>query len=166
MKPKKNKQNTTTSVVRAAMKDTAKNVRSPKVVRNGKVKPQLNETNTQIDRIIINYDLIFKNKHLLNSPTFSSNSEFISVPSSAKGFGAERIKVKSNIETVIVKFIPKNKKLQKLQELFLENKPFDFLATYKNGTKILANGFITEIKSDFDSEEYSFSFIPNRFKFI
>ena len=165
MKPKKNKQNTTTSVVRAAMKDTAKNVRSPKVVRNGKVKPVV-KSKLEIDRIILNHDLIFKNKHLLNSPTFSSNSEFISVPPSAKGFGAERIKVKSNIETVIVKFIPKNKKLQKLQELFLENKPFDFLATYKNGTKILANGFITEIKSDFDSEEYSFSFIPNRFKFI
>jgi len=163
MKPKKNK---TTLVVQDAMKAVAKDVIKPKVVRSGKVKPQLNEPNKKIDKIIINYDLIFKNKQLLNNPSFSSEPKYITIPPKEKGFAPQKILANFTPNPVTIIFVPTNKKLQKLKELLENMKHIDLIAVYKNGSKIRAFGFISEIKADSFTEEYSFNFTPNSFSFI
>lgn len=166
MNNKKNKKpNMTTLVVRDAMKSVAKDIRKPKVVRDGLVKPQLNKINP-IEYIVLNHDLTFKKKHLLSTPRFASEAKTVDIPSREPGFVPQKVTSHYLMQTVEVKFVPKKKKFQKLKELLENTKPIDMLAVYKNGQQILANGFFVNLNADSFTGDYSFTFMPNYFTVI
>lgn len=168
---KRDKLNPTTKVVRSAMKAVSKDVRKPKVVRDGIVKKK-KETpcrnlyavippRPEIAYILINDSFKLKKKNILSSSMFSHSLENISVPNSDWQCQDYVLPGKIKFNDVEVKFMAGDKKIQKLYQLFHEQKKVNFIMCFKDNKMIISKGFLSSISSW--ENDASFTYCPDHY---
>ena len=172
------KKNPTTKVVRSAMKETAKDVREPKVVRDGIVKKKekkINPSNVQpkiniaaksaIDYIILDDSIKLKAKHIRNVPTFSQTHTQVMVPSENPHFKDHYVSGRFTCEDVTVELDVRMKKLASIMELFQKQRKITFTMANQNGLKIISTGFIKSIDHSLE-EGLKFTYCPDYFSVL
>jgi hypothetical protein len=174
------KQNPTTEVVRAAMKETAKDVRAPKVVRDGIVKPKKKKieipvpspkiniaAKSAIDYIILDDSIKLKAKHIKNTPTFSQTRDAIQIPSIGdEEFGNVRyVAGRMTCGDVEIEIEVKDKKMLKIMNLFHAMRRISFTMANQNGLKIVSTGFLKAINESIDGV-VSLTYCPNEFSIL
>jgi hypothetical protein len=175
-----NKKSPTAEVVRAAMKQVEKDVRAPKVVRDGIVKPKKKKIedaffspkinfapDSNIDSIILDDSIKFKAKHIKNIPRFSTTTNLILIPSIGdEEFGNVRyVPGKINCGDVRVEIEGGWKKLSKLMRLFIEERKISFVMSNTNGLKITSVGLIKEVANEIENG-WSFTYLPDHFSVL
>jgi hypothetical protein len=154
--------NPTTAVVRAAMKAVAKDVRSPKVVRDKLVKPipspkpQIPKK-PSIDLIILDDSITIKNKNIIDISSFSTKIHCdklfdfqVVVPTRIEYCGIE------------LEFLAKDKKAKKIMKLCTENKRVRMLVQFKHDKMVVAMGHITSFENL--EGRHKFNYTPDYFE--
>ena len=163
---KKDIPNPTTAVVRAAMKVVAKDVRSPKAVRDKLVKPIPSPKaeipkKPSIDYIILDDSICIaikiKNKNIIDISSFSKKTHW------DKLFDFQVV-VPTRVEycSIDLEFLAKDKKAKKIMKLCTENKRVRMLAQFKQDKMVVAMGHITSFESLED--RFKFSYTPDYFE--
>lgn len=157
---KTKKINKTKQVVKVAMKVVSKDVRAPKVVRDGIVKKLASKKKKKKPAIYkpvltpapeINYiqlgKLKFKGSQILLSPKFSEKRKYISTTDFSWLSMSQQIEVDGAVtyEDVCINFVYNEKMFMKLFELFKIQDKMDLIVVYKDKKRIVSTGVIKEI---------------------
>lgn len=156
--------NVNRKLVKHVMKETSKDVRKPKAVRDGlvkekkcktcKVKPAFATITEKpvIHSILLDDSIKLKAKHIRNFPIFSQKVNYIEIPAMNKYLKPEKVRSSVSIDEVEIKIQAKEKKINKILDLFNAQKKIKIDISYHNGTKINSLGFIKEIFYNSDNE--------------
>lgn len=162
---KKDTPKATAEVIRAAMKAVAKDVRSPKVVRDKIVKPKKSSptfvanpiANKKPAYIILDDSIRIKNKNIIDMSGFSTKMHC----STVFDFKVEHIPTRIEYCEIEVTFHAKTKKIQKIMNLCLQQKKVR-LITQLESEAILAMGRITSF--EYLIEGFKFTYCPDYFE--
>lgn len=163
---KKDTPNATTEVIRAAMKAVAKDVRSPKAVRDKIVKPKKSSPTFVVANpiakkkpayIILDDSIRIKNKNIIDISSFSKKMHC----SNIFDFEIEHIPARIEYCKIEVTFHAKNKKMQKIMNLYIKQKKVR-LITQLESEAILAIGIITSFEHLED--KFKFTYSPDYFE--
>jgi hypothetical protein len=163
----KDTQNPTTSVVRAAMKIVAKDVRSPKVVRDKIVKPKKASASSpkpqilqkpSIDLIILDDSITIKNKNIIDISSFSTRMHCETL----FDFQVQRIPTRVEYCDIELEFKAKDKKARKILNLCVENKRVRMLVQFSYDKLVVAMGHITSFETL--EGRFKFSYTPDYFE--
>ena len=165
------------NLVKHVMKETSKDVRKPKAVRDGlvkekeckscKIKPAFADVAEKpaIHSILLDDSIKLKAKHILRVSSFSQRMEYVEIQFRNKYLKPEKVRSSINIDDVEINIHAKKKKMQKLLELFNAQKKIKMDISYNNGTRINSLGFIRSI--NYNSEnEMSINFAPDYFSVL
>jgi hypothetical protein len=165
MAHKKDTPKATAEVIRAAMKAVAKDVRSPKVVRDKIVKPKKFSptfvanpiANKKPAYIILDDSIRIKNKNIIDMSGFSKKTHW------DKLFDFQVV-VPTRVEycSIDLEFLAKDKKAKKIMKLCTENKRVRMLVQFKQEKMVVAMGHITSFESL--EGRFKFSYTPDYFE--
>ena len=164
----------TTLVVRDAMKSVAKDVISPKVVRDGIVKPIYRPAPQKkvVDFIILNNTIKLKGKkEVLNTPKFGQEQKFATIIDDyEEGRFPLKLLLPTRTEYHDVELILdiKPKKLKKILELIKKQKQISFFLKFKNKTKVTSLGHLSSISNinELLDEEIKLTYRPDYFNVL
>lgn len=163
----KDTSNPTTAVVRAAMKAVAKDVRSPKVVRDKLVKPKTNAAPSpkpqipqkpSIDLIILDDSITIKSKNIIDISSFSTKIHCDKL----FDFAIERIPTRVEYCDIELEFKAKDKKAVKIMKLCTENKRVRMFIQFSYDKLVVAMGHITSFENL--EGRHKFNYTPDYFE--